>query len=116
MTNSRMKDFFDLGHLAATSTFEGEVLTKAIEATFERRSTPLPIEIPLGLSQLFAEDPTRQAQWSGFLRRLRLPIEKGSLDSVLVTFRGFLIPPVDARLDKKPFCMTWPPGGPWRRK
>ncbi|MEO6596466.1 MAG: nucleotidyl transferase AbiEii/AbiGii toxin family protein [Planctomycetota bacterium] len=39
--NSRMKDFHDLCTLAARRSFDGELLTKAVQATFERRKADL---------------------------------------------------------------------------
>jgi len=35
--------------LARLFEFDGEVLARAIRATFERRKTPLPIGLPVGL-------------------------------------------------------------------
>lgn len=55
MVNSRMKDFFDIWAIATTFAFEGPVLAKAIQATFERRESPLPSEPPLALTEAFAE-------------------------------------------------------------
>lgn len=46
MANSRMKDFFDLWILCRDFPFSGKALTQAIRATFQRRKTELPIEIP----------------------------------------------------------------------
>jgi hypothetical protein len=40
VTNSRMKDFFDLHTLAASEAFDLESLVSAVRATFERRGTP----------------------------------------------------------------------------
>ena len=37
VTNSRMKDFYDLRRLAASAEFDGPTLARAIRATFERR-------------------------------------------------------------------------------
>src|SRR3546814_7634954 len=37
VANSRMKDFYDLWMIAQTFTFEGVVLTNAVQQTFERR-------------------------------------------------------------------------------
>jgi len=42
LANSRMKDFYDLVVLSRMFEFDGELLTRAIRATFERRSTPVP--------------------------------------------------------------------------
>ena len=54
MANSRMKDFFDLYQLAITSSIDGALLTRAIRATLRRRCTPVPRELPTGLSPAFA--------------------------------------------------------------
>ena len=45
--NSRIKDFFDLHHLASRFEFDGATLAGAIRRTFERRQTPLPTEEPV---------------------------------------------------------------------
>ncbi|MCK9515846.1 MAG: nucleotidyl transferase AbiEii/AbiGii toxin family protein [Ottowia sp.] len=42
IANSRMKDYFDLWILSRYTDFDGDLLCKAIHATFERRRTPLP--------------------------------------------------------------------------
>ena len=41
MLNSRMKDFFDLWALSRLYAFEGPILLKAIEATFDHRATAI---------------------------------------------------------------------------
>ena len=46
MANSRMKDFYDVAVLARDYDFEGDILVRAIRATFERRQTPLPTANP----------------------------------------------------------------------
>lgn len=81
VTNSRMKDFFDVHVLASSFDFDGAVLVDAIRKTFERRSTPIPDERPLALTQEFLGAPTRQTQWRAFLKRGRLegPVETGEL-------------------------------------
>ena len=40
LANSRMKDFYDLWMLAQHSSFDGEVLRQALQATFDRRQMP----------------------------------------------------------------------------
>lgn len=80
MTNTRMKDYFDLGILMQESTLDVDELRRAIEATFARRQTALPAEMPSGLSDAFVSDPTKQAQWKAFLRKNRLtPVDLGDL-------------------------------------
>jgi hypothetical protein len=73
MTNTRMKDYFDLDVLLQESDFEAADLRRAIEATFQRRQTPLPTNLPAGLSEAFAADATKEAQWKAFLKKNRLP-------------------------------------------
>lgn len=114
MANSRMRDFFDLHYFAATLSFEGATFTAAIQATFERRRTPLPAKVPVGLSPAFGTDPAKQTQWRAFVGRLRLDPKKRSLGEVIEGLRVFLMPPVEALTQKRPFQMMWPPGGPWQ--
>ena len=67
-----MKDFFDLSVLLHDQAINDEELLRAIEATFLRRATPLPDALPVGLSDAFAGDATKQTQWRAFLRRNQL--------------------------------------------
>lgn len=113
IANSGMKDFFDLRYLATTLTLDGTTLARAIQATFKRRRTPLPIGVPVGLSPAFGEDTDKQTQWRAFLGRLHLDAGKESLSDVVSELRDFLMPPVEALVKKLPFTVKWPPGGPW---
>jgi hypothetical protein len=72
MTNSRMKDFFDLWVLLHDTTLDDVELQSAIEATFARRQTTIPHALPIGLSDAFAADATKQVQWKAFLRKNKL--------------------------------------------
>ena len=69
MTNSRLKDYLDLWILLDREALESGILASAIAATFNRRGTPLPTELPIGLSDEFAGDGSRQALWAAFLRK-----------------------------------------------
>jgi len=68
IANTRMKDFYDLYRLSETQDFDGETLAAAIRATFDRRATAIPTELPLALGDAFARDAEKQAQWNAFLR------------------------------------------------
>ena len=72
MTNSRMKDFFDLWVLLHDTTLDDAELQRAVEATFARRQTAMPTTLPIGLSDAFATDATKQVQWTAFLRKDKL--------------------------------------------
>jgi predicted nucleotidyltransferase component of viral defense system len=59
VTNSRMKDFYDVDLLASLFAFDGRRLTQAIRATFERRRSPIPKSEPLVLTREFLAAPER---------------------------------------------------------
>lgn len=69
MTNSRLKDYLDLWILLERETLSADTLASAVAATFARRGTPLPNVLPIGLSDEFANDASRQALWATFLRK-----------------------------------------------
>jgi len=69
MANSRMKDFYDIFALSKTFSFDGNKLVKAIKATFERRGTQIPEDIPLALSDEFANSVDKNNQWKAFINR-----------------------------------------------
>ena len=48
--NSRFKDYYDLWLIANNFEFEARSLQKAIEKTFAKRQTEIPIERPIGLT------------------------------------------------------------------
>ena len=72
LRNSRMKDYFDLHALARAGGHDAGQLRNALAATFERRQTPLPADVPTGLSGAFAQDAAKRAQWNAFLGKNRL--------------------------------------------
>ncbi len=114
IATSRMKDFYDIRYLAQRFAFEGPALTAAITATFERRETPLPEEVPQALTSTFADDAGKQQQWTAFLRRTGLAEKTLELPAVINTLRGFLLPPLDACARELAFEHAWQPGGPWK--
>ena len=69
MTNTRMKDFFDLWVLLHDAGLGDAELARAIAATFERRLTAMPGTLPVGLSDAFATDAGKQVQWRAFIRK-----------------------------------------------
>jgi len=114
ISNSRMKDFYDLSILANTFHFAGETLIEAIEATFKRRKIALPSEVPLALTPDFAGNQKKQKEWRAFLNKNRLQPAKEALAGVVATIRKFLMPPILALAGKQRFKRIWPPGGPWQ--
>ena len=72
MTNSRLKDYLDLSVLLERETLDADVLAQAIAATFKRRGMAVPTSLPIGLSDEFANDASRQALWRAFLKKNQL--------------------------------------------
>jgi hypothetical protein len=97
IANSRMKDYFDLRALAREGAVGQDVLADAIAATFRRRGTRLPAELPLGLTDEFAQSAEKRAQWKAFLGKNRLGAS--TLDEVIAEVCGFLAEPL--RLARK---------------
>lgn len=114
VANSRMKDFFDLWAISQTFDFDGAVLARAIRATFERRGTQFPADAPFGLSDNFAGDAGKQAQWRAFLRRAELALAPAPLSQLISTIRAFLMPLLRAASSSAASPKHWPRGGPWR--
>ena len=90
MTNSRLKDYLDLSVLLEREVLDPATLAAAIAATFTRRGTALPTELPIGLSDEFANDQSRQTLWVAFLKKNALPAVP--LTSVVTTLRATLQP------------------------
>lgn len=94
--NSRMKDFYDLWALSRTLGFETPAIAEAIRATFARRRTGVPRQLPIGLSDAFARSSEKQAQWQGFLRRAPLAPAPDDFCDVVAAIRDFLMPAAQA--------------------
>lgn len=112
--NSRMRDFFDVHALAQHQPFEGDVLARALRATFERRRTPIPEALPLALTPAFAAVREKQVQWQGFLRRIGGLAAPQELATVVEEIATFLEPAIAGARGGKMLRSAWPPGGPWR--
>jgi hypothetical protein len=88
--NTRMKDFYDIWILARSYKFAGDSLARAVAATFARRKTPVPTELPDALSRAFAEDPAKIQQWNSFVDNVS--VQPGSLANVIDVLAAFLMP------------------------
>jgi hypothetical protein len=88
MLNTRMKDYFDLWLLTRQPELNKEVLGTAIERTFANRGMEIDIT-PVGLSPAFGGDPTKQTQWSAFLKRARITEAPSSLSQVVEELHKF---------------------------
>ncbi|MCF6258147.1 MAG: nucleotidyl transferase AbiEii/AbiGii toxin family protein [Gammaproteobacteria bacterium] len=70
--NSRMKYFYDISVIAHTMLLDGEILIRAVKATFERRNTEFSTEPLYVFSDDFKNDRNKQVQWKAFLNKNNL--------------------------------------------
>ncbi len=90
MTNSRLKDYFDLSVLLEREILDTDLLTQAIKTTFERRGMSALHAVPIGLTHEFAHDSSRQSLWLAFLKKNELPPEP--LPAIVERLRVALTP------------------------
>ena len=112
--NSRIKDFFDLHHLASRFEFDRATLAEAVQRTFARRRTPVPVVAPIALTREYWENPSRPAQVRAFARRARIAIRDNFADECGRLLDEFLSPVLDDLRNGQKRAGMWPPGGPWR--
>lgn len=113
ITNSRMKDYFDIYILTQQFTFDGKMLSDAIKATFARRSTPIPTDIPIAMTTSFVNHPEKAIQWKAFLKRSRLAESSFLLADVINAICEFLLPVLAAITQNKNFTAQWNVSDKW---
>jgi len=113
LLNSRMKDFFDVWALSRQFDFDGGVLAAAVRETFARRDLEV-LSRPVALTEEFAADATKEAQWQGFLRKSRLDGAPSELAEVVEAIAVFLGPVTEALHEEREFEGRWQAPGPWQ--
>jgi hypothetical protein len=108
ISNSRMKDFYDLHWLQAHLSFDGKILTEAVSNTFARRDTAIPDQAPIALTAEFSSDEEKNLQWSAFVRKGRLPPVE--LAEVITDLSNFLLPILTNQASNH----LWMPTGHWQ--
>jgi len=99
--------------LARDFAFDGAILTRAIKATFKKRKTEIPAEIPLALTEEFGRDGTKAVQWNAFVRKSGLEQGAPYFLEVLSHLREFLLPLLKEASGQGPAPKAWGAGGPW---
>jgi hypothetical protein len=108
--NSRMKNYYDL--IVHPFAFDGEVLSRAVAATFKRRNTQIPAERPPGLGPGFATAKQKATQWIAFTRREALVLRVGDFAEAIEEIAAFVMPvALAARMDGV-LSQVCDPGGP----
>jgi predicted nucleotidyltransferase component of viral defense system len=90
LANTRMKDYYDIWILSRSYAFDAERLCRAIAATFERRGTAIPEDLPDALTPAFSTNATKQSQWEAFARDLAAEVP--SLEVIVADLADFLMP------------------------
>lgn len=108
--NTRMKDFYDVWLLSEESSFDGALITTAVESTFERRKTLLPNGAPAVFQAEFAAEKQRQQQWAAFLKRIGAEALAPAWTAVCERIGIFLRPVYDAAKADTPAPEKWEKG------
>jgi hypothetical protein len=112
LLNSRVRDFFDVWALSRRFDFDGRVLAAAVRETFARRGLKVDPR-PVALTEEFAADTAKAAQWRGFLRKSRLEGVPTELADVVAAIAVFLGPVAEALHENRSFPGRWKAPGPW---
>jgi len=113
MTNSRMKDYYDLWFISSHFEFEGPTLAAAVRATFDRRRTEIPQRSPIALTEEYAADLNHVRQWAAFTKSLRVEAPPG-LGAVIYNISEFDLPPAIAAATEQPFNKQWKGQNQWQ--
>lgn len=114
LQNSRMKDFYDIYVLSCHHSFEGDLLSRSLQATFERRHLDIPSSLIITSSSFLK---MKEVQWTAFLKKFPTSLLPGipvHLEEAVQRISSFLLPPCSALLSKEAFEQTWNPStGGW---
>lgn len=94
MSNTRLKDFYDIYTLASIHQFDARCLQEALRSTFMQRGTPFPVIPPVAWNKKFYQDAQKTAQWQAFLRKSKL--DATPLEKIVQAIEAFLMPLLQA--------------------
>jgi len=114
MANSRMKDFYDIWLLSEHLDFKGEILSKAIRTTFERRGMPISDEIPTAFTDEFADDESHTKQWAAFLKKNELTEGTPIFKTIQKKISEFIMPIMMVLSQGDEFSPNWKAGQNWK--
>lgn len=113
--NSRVKDFFDIWLLSRQFDFDGRTMARAMTKTFATRGTTIPAD-PVALTDAFAKEAARQAQWQAFVRKSRLQDVPADFAEIVKAVAVFLGPITRALAAGEDFQGSWQAPGPWHHR
>lgn len=110
--NSRMKDFYDIWLLSRQFDFGGRTLSMAIEKTFHKRGTVIPLQME-DLKKTLIQEAGKEIQWRGFIRKNRLIDASETFNDLISTVIAFLSPTAKALVAEGSCSKIWKAPGPW---
>jgi predicted nucleotidyltransferase component of viral defense system len=113
LTNSRIKDFYDLWVMARSFDFDGRTPSSAIRATFARRGTPFAVSPPVALTTDYSRNQDKVNLWKAFVRKNQLDVGQVELEGVVERVCSFLMPVLSALSEGHDLLAKWTAGGPW---
>ena len=113
-TNSRMKDFRDLTTFARRCEFEGELLGRAVRATFVQRGADLD-DLAEILDSGFYEDAALNQRWNAYCRTAGISDGAETFAAIGAELVRFLEPLGDVLRGQEP-PLAWRPAVGWIRE
>jgi len=108
IANSRMKDFYDVRVIASSMALDGDLLSQAVKATFEKRRTLIDKAPLYVFSDAFKQDPGKLAQWLAFLNKNNLDTNK-TFAEVVAEVQELLEPVYRSIAENRLFQLKWSP-------
>ncbi len=99
---SRLKDFFDLVHIASNYNFKSDSLFNSLKETFTARKTNIDDRKSI-FSNEFKLDKKKESQWKAFLTKNKITFNK-SFPEVVTMIEQFINPVFNSK------SLNWNPG------
>lgn len=137
LSNTRLKDFFDLWYISRVFPVSGALLSEALRSTFQRRGTAFPAEgFPAAFTERFYGDSVQQVRWAAFQKKVMgnrgrmerdapsgvsegasvLSISSVDLTLLINDLKVFLVPPLAALSCGESFERNWSSQSGWRKQ
>jgi nucleotidyltransferase AbiEii toxin of type IV toxin-antitoxin system len=113
--NGRIKDFHDIWVTTRTFPFDLPSVVEAVGGTLRRRETAFPTDMPVGLTEAFADIAEERGLWTGFLRRTPPSLKPPPFPQLQEELRRFFGPVIDCLSVPEGAKGRWDPdAGAWR--
>ena len=107
--NGRIKDFYDIWVIVRAFGFDLPDLAKAVGGTLQRRETAIPTEMPVGLTETFANIAEKSGLWNSFLSRSPPTLQPPPFVDLLQELRRFFGPVIESLALPKVAKARWDP-------